>query len=126
MKTNIITAALIFAFGTFAFSQENKVNVEATPKVKIVEQLVGVVATPAQTQKVLTLVNGSKQGSLVHVKGIGPKTEEKIFQYVKVNGPIVDVTDLQKVNGVGIVTMQRLLEACKPVSVADASLDGLD
>lgn len=74
---------------------------------------------PAQKKKKITVSTSQRQVSyvslntatvsqLVSVKGIGPKTAERIVEYRRENGLFQSLDDLKKVKGIGPKTVERL------------------
>ena len=56
---------------------------------------------PKQVQMTLQDVNTATTQQLQEVKGIGPKTAEKIIQFIQEEGPITSIKELENVKGIG-------------------------
>ncbi|MFH1038958.1 MAG: helix-hairpin-helix domain-containing protein [PVC group bacterium] len=62
-------------------------------------------------------VNTATASQLTAIKGIGPKTAEKIIQYRDENGPFSSINDVVRVKGVGPKTLEKMIDSglvCNP------------
>jgi competence protein ComEA len=55
-------------------------------------------------------INSASQEALESLPGIGPVLAQRIISYREANGPFATVEDLQKVDGVGADTFEKLKE----------------
>ena len=62
------------------------------------------------TQAGLVDINSASQEALESLPGIGPVLAQRILEYREANGPFATVEDLQKVEGVGTDTFEKLRE----------------
>lgn len=72
-----------------------------------VERDIGTTKQSPET-KTLININTATIGELIQIKGIGPKTAERIVEYRDVNGPFFYIEDIQKVKGIGPKTFKAI------------------
>lgn len=68
-------------------------------------------------------VNTAGFSELQTIKGIGPKTAQKIIDYRTANGPFKNINDVVQVKGIGPKTLQKMIDSglvCKPTTAAAA------
>ncbi len=64
-------------------------------------------------------VNTATASELTAIKGIGPKTAQKIIDYRNENGPFSSVNDVTRVKGIGMKTLQKMIDSglvCNPAA----------
>ncbi len=62
-------------------------------------------------------INTATASELTAIKGIGPKTAEKIIEYRNENGPFASINDVTRVKGIGMKTLQKMIDSglvCNP------------
>ncbi|CAB4832766.1 unannotated protein [freshwater metagenome] len=60
------------------------------------------------THSAFVNINRATAGQLDSLDGIGPVIAKRIVEYRKVNGPFINIEDLQKVSGIGVAKFAQI------------------
>lgn len=116
----IVVVVVLFAFAFVCQGWSQEMPTAVVEKVRVEKVPVPVSVTVEQTEKLLKLANGKVPGSFKGCKRIGEKTEKAIFEYVTVNGPFKSVDELALVKGIGVKTLQNMIQFVTVPSVPDS------
>lgn len=67
-------------------------------------------------------VNTASASELQSIKGIGPKTAQKIVDFRDEHGPFNSINDVTRIKGIGQKTLKKMIDSglvCNPVEKAE-------
>ena len=67
-------------------------------------------------------VNTATASELRSIKGIGPKTAQKIIDYREEHGPFPSIDSVTRVKGIGAKTLKKMIDSglvCNPVETTE-------
>lgn len=96
-KCNLLCVALLTLSVIFSFTPAFAVEKQVKDKMKVEQQITGVID-----------INSAGVDDLVQLPGVGQKTAERIFSYRQENGQFKNIEDLMNVKGIGQKKFDKL------------------